>query len=144
MIKKSLLSAGLIVSMGFSVAALAYNAGNINTDCKKPRFKTFTPEHKSEVDPESEISFTVSGYADPSTIKAVAKDVPLKLNIVNRDSFFAVSANLPASLTGRYVRIHLKANNTTECKAKDGWLLKVRDKPASSEEVAAEIAPEIQ
>ena len=142
MIKKSLISASLIASIGFSATVFAYNAGNIETGCKKPRFKTFTPEHKSEVDPESEISFTVSGYADPTTIKATAKNVPLKLNIVDKDSFYAVSATLPASLTGKYARIHVKANNTAECKAKDGWLIKIRDKAEGSEEATLEATAE--
>ncbi|RLA16865.1 MAG: hypothetical protein DRQ62_15615 [Gammaproteobacteria bacterium] len=133
MIKKSLISACLITSIGFAGSASAYNAGNIDLGCKKPRFKTFTPPHKGEADPESEISFTVSGYADQSTIKEIAKNIPLKLTIVDRDSFYAVSATLPAELTGKYARIHVKANNTVDCKAKDGWLIKIRDTAAGSE-----------
>ncbi|NOQ63381.1 MAG: hypothetical protein GQ582_02570 [Methyloprofundus sp.] len=138
MIKKSLILASLIASVGFSASAFAYSAGNVDTGCKKPRFKTFTPPHKGEADPESEISFTVSGYADATTIKATAKNTPLKLKIVDKQSFYAVSAILPASLTGKYARIHLKANNTPECKAKDGWLIKIRDKAEGSEETTAE------
>ena len=142
MIKKSLISASLIASIGFTATAFAYSAGNVETGCQKPRFKTFTPPHKSEVDPESEISFTVSGYADSSTIKATAKNEPLKLNIVDKDSFYAVSATLPASLTGKYARIHVKANNTAECKGKDGWLIKIRDKAEGSEDGVADAAAE--
>ena len=144
MIKKSLILASLIASVGFTASAFAYNAGNVDLGCKKPRFKSFTPPHKSEVDPESEISFTVSGYADSTTIKAMAKNVPLELNIVDRDSFYAVSATLPASLTGKYARIHVNANNTAECKAKDGWLLKIRDKAEGAEEGAAEDSEKTQ
>ncbi|OQK16949.1 hypothetical protein AU255_03350 [Methyloprofundus sedimenti] len=144
MIKKSLISASLITSIGFAGSAFAYNAGNVETTCKDPQFKTFSPEHKAEVDPESEISFTVSGYADPSTIKAAAKNVPLELNIVDKNSFYAVSAKLPASLTGKYARIHVSAHNTSECKAKDGWLIKIRDKATVSEDVATENAEETQ
>ena len=142
MIKRSLILASVIASVGFTSSAFAYNAGNVDTGCQKPKFKTFTPPHKAEVDPESEISFTVSGYADPTTIKAMAKNVPLKLNIVDRDSFYEVSATLPASLTGKYARIHLKANNTADCKAKDGWLIKIRDKAEGTEETATEVQAE--
>ena len=138
MIKKSLKLACLLVSIGFVSSAFAYNSGNIEQGCKDPKFKTFFPAPKSEVDPESEISFTVSGYADPTTIKAMAKNVPLELTIVDKNSFYDVSAKLPASLTGKYARIHIKANNTPDCKAKDGWLIKIRDKAAGSEAAAPE------
>ncbi|WP_428356621.1 hypothetical protein [Methyloprofundus sp.] len=138
MIKKSLKFVCLIASIGFVNSAFAYNSGNTEQNCKDPKFKTFFPAHKSEVDPESEISFTVSGYADPTTIKAMAKNVPLELTIVDKNSFYAVSAKLPASLTGKYARIHVKAHNSVECKSKDGWLIKIRDKAANSETVAVE------
>lgn len=146
MIKNALKFACLLASFSFVTPAFAYNAGSVESGCKDPRFKTFhpepyTPEHKVEVDPESEISFTVSGYADPSTIRAKAKNTPLKLTIVDKNSFYDVSAKLPASLTGKYARIHLKANNTPECKAKDGWLVKIRKSAAVVPE-AAEVVPE--
>ena len=142
MIKKIVVSASLIVSIGFASSAYAYNAGNVESKCKDPKFKTFFPAHKSEVDPESEISFTVSGYADPTTIKAMAKNVPLKLTIIDKNSFYDVSATLPASLTGKYARIHVRAHNTVECKAKDGWLIKIRDKAVGSDEATTEATVE--
>ena len=138
MIKNSLIFASLIASIGFVSSTFAYNSGNIEQGCKDPKFKTFFPVHKAEVDPESEISFTVSGYADSSTIKAMAKNVPLELTIVDKKSFYDVSARLPASLTGKYARIHVRANNTRDCQAKDGWLIKIRDKAAGSEAPAVE------
>jgi hypothetical protein len=131
MIKKSVTLAFFIAGIGFVGSAFAYNSGNVEQGCKDPRFKSFSPEHKAETDPESEISFTVSGYADPTTIKAMAKNVPLELTIVDKNSFYDVSAKLPASLTGKYARIHVRAHNTPECKAKDGWLIKIRDKAAT-------------
>ncbi len=140
--KKTLISVSLMASIGFAGSVFAYNAGNVDMGCKKPRFKSFTPPHKGEADPESEISFTVSGYADGTTIKAVAKNIPLELNIIDRDSFYQVSARLPAALTGKYARIHVRANNTVECQAKGGWLIKIRDKAAGSEESTTEATEE--
>jgi len=128
MIKKSLKLAFLIGSIGFTSSVFAYGASDTNNGCKKPRFKSFTPVHKSEVNPESEISFTVSGYANPDTIKVVAKNVPLKAKVVHKMSFYAVSATLPDSLIGRYARIHVSAEGMLGCVGKDGWLLKIRDK----------------
>jgi len=127
-IKKSFKWACLIISLGFSSAAFSYGASETNNGCKKPKFKTFSPGHKSEVDPESGISFTVSGYADPATIAATAKKVPLKVNVEYKMSFYEVTAQLPASLTGKYARIHVQANAMLGCTGKDGWLLKIRDK----------------
>jgi len=133
MIKKSLKLVCLIVSVGFTGSAFAYGTSETNNGCKKPKFKTFTPEHKSEVDPESEISFTVSGYADPVSIQATAKNVPLKVSVENNDSFYEVRAKLPASLTGKYARIHLQADGMMGCTGKDGWLLKIRGEALAAE-----------
>jgi len=133
MIKKSLKLVCLIVSVGFTGTAFAYGTSETNNGCKKPKFKTFTPVHKSEVDPESEISFTVSGYADPVSIQVTAKNVPLKVSVENNVSFYEVRATLPASLTGKYARIHLQADGMLGCTGKDGWLLKIRDKPEGTE-----------
>ena len=142
MIKKSLTLAFLIAGIGFVGSAFAYDPGNTEKTCKDPRFKTFSPEHKAETDPESEISFTVCGYADPTTIKAMAKNVPLELIIVDKNSFYDVSAKLPASLTGKYARIHVRAHNTRECMAKDGWLIKIRDKAATTEVLEVSEVPD--
>jgi len=133
MIKETLKLVCLIVSIGFTGSVFAYGASETNNGCKKPKFKTFTPAHKSEVDPESEISFTVSSYADPATIKAVAKKTPLDVDVEYNTSFYAVKAKLPASLTGKYARIHVQADAMLGCTGKDGWLLKIRDKAEGAE-----------
>jgi spore coat protein CotF len=130
---KSLKLVCLIVSVGFTGSVFAYGTSATNNGCKKPKFKTFTPAHKSEVDPESEISFTVSGYADPATIKATAKKIPLEVDTEYKISFYAVKAKLPASLSGKYARIHVQADAMLGCTGKDGWLLKIRDKAAEAE-----------
>ena len=128
MIKKSLTLVCLVAGIGFSGSVFAYGSEYSSNGCKKPRFKSFTPEHKSEVDPESEISFTVSGYTEPGSIEVVAKKVPLKPNINFNGTYYTVTAKLPASLTGKYARIHVNADAMMGCNGKDGWLLKIRDK----------------
>lgn len=127
MIKKSLQLICLITSVSFASSAFAYGTRSTNDGCMKPRFKSFTPEHKSEIDPGAEITFTVSGDVDPVSISAVAKNEPLKLDVERKGDFYAVSAKIPASLAGKYARIHVKADGILGCKGKDGWLLKVRD-----------------
>jgi len=141
---KSLTTTLILGAAFFSGSAFAYNPGSTDDNCLAPKFKSFSPpEHKTntpvpEVDPESEIGFTVSGYADPTTIRAVAKDQPLELDIIDRSSYYQVSARLPAVLNGKYVRIHLKVKaQKGECRTKDGWLIKIK----KAADVAIEAAP---
>jgi len=144
---KSLTTTIILGAIFFSGSAFAYNPGGTDEKCLAPKFKSFSPPEKTrdtpvpEVEPESEIRFTVSGYADPTTIRAVAKDQPLKLDIIDRSSYYQVSARLPAVLNGKYVRIHLKVKaQKGECITKDGWLIKVK----KAAEVATEAAPETE
>ncbi len=128
-------SLNIILVLGalfFTPSVFAYNAGTLDKNCKPPKLMDFNPPEKTkntpvpEVAAESEISFNVSGYADPTTIKAQAKNENLDLNIVNRNSFYLVSAKLPASLSGKYARIDIKAKaQSGPCVAKDGWLIKI-------------------
>jgi len=143
---KSLTTTIILGSVLLSGSAFAYNAGNTDDKCLAPKFRSFSPpEHKKgdpvpEVDPESEISFTVSGLADPTTIRATAKDLPLKLDIIDRKSYYQVKTTLPAALTGKYARIHLKVKaQKGECRTKDGWLIKI--KKAADVTPEAEVAP---
>lgn len=142
-ITKCLLNTAIVGAMLFTSSAYAYNAGNVDEQCFAPKFKTFSPPEKTkdtpvpEVEPEAEIGFTVSGIADPTTIRAVAKDQPLELNIVDKKSYYQVTAKLPAVLNGKYARIHLKAKaQKGECRTKDGWLIKVKKAGAVAEEAA--------
>ena len=143
-ITKFLLNTAIVGAMLFASSAYAYNAGKIDEKCFAPKFKTFSPPEKTkdtpvpEVEPEAEIGFTVSGTADPTTIRAVAKDQPLELNIVDKKSYYKVTAKLPAVLNGKYARIHLKAKaQKGECRTKDGWLIKIK----KAADVAEEAAP---
>ncbi len=143
-----ILITSVILGMFFTSSAFAYNAGNTGKDCKLPKFRDLNPPEKTatgpvpEVEPEAEVSFTVSGYADPTTIKAVARDQKLVLTIVDRNSFYLVSTKLPPEFTGKYARINLWAKaQSGPCVAKDGWLLKVK-KAAEAAEPKAEKATE--
>ena len=145
---KSLTTTIILGTVFFSGSAFAYNAGDTEKKCLDPKFRSFSPPEKTkdtpvpEVDPESEIRFTVSGYADPTTIRAAAKDQPLKLDIIDKKSYYQVSARLPAVLNGKYARIHLKAKTQKgECRSKDGWLIKIKkaaDVATEAEPAAAE------
>ena len=143
---KSLTTTIILGAAFFSGSAFAYNAGNTDDKCIAPKFRSFSPPEQTkdtpvpEVEPESEIGFTVSGTADPTTIRAAAKDLPLKLDIIDKKSYYQVSARLPAALNGKYARIHLKVKaQKGECRTKDGWLIKI--KKAADVATEAEEAP---
>ena len=111
----------------------AYALYDANEKCLAPKFRSFSPAEQvkggsvPEVEPEAIVGFSVSGYADPTTIVATAKGISLDLNVVDRSSYYQVSIQLPADFNGKYVRIHLKAHaQKGNCKTKDGWLVKVK------------------
>lgn len=100
--------------------------------CIKPKFRDFSPAAKSEVAPESEISFHINRYADPLHIAASAKKIPMKVEIEDKQTFYYVKAKLPAELKNSYARIHVEARSTEgECIGQDGWLIKISDKAAA-------------
>lgn len=115
-----------------STNAFAYSSDEDDKKCKKPTFRTFEPAHLSEVDPQSEISFHVANWADPATIKAEARKIPMDVTIEDKMNFFVGTARLPESVSGKYARIHISAlAKDGRCRGQDGWLLKVKQEAAS-------------
>lgn len=142
---KTLKISFILLALFFTHTAFAFNVGGAVDRCFAPKFKSFSPPERAknapvpEVEPQSEISFTVSGNTEPSSIYAIAKGQPLKLNIIDKQSFFAVSARLPAIFNDEYVRIHLRAkakHGEGDCKTKGGWLIKVKKMAEVSEPIA--------
>ncbi|MDC9728904.1 MAG: hypothetical protein PSN04_06185 [Methyloprofundus sp.] len=138
MITKSIKWVALVSVLAFSSSAMAYGSKYTSDGCKKPRFKSFEPaaytqDTKLEAEAESEISFTVSGDAEPGSIHVVAKKIPLKFEIEHKDTFYEVTAKLPAELSGKYARISVDATAMMGCLGKDGWLIKIK-KAAAAEE----------
>lgn len=126
----SLRNTMIVGMLVFAGNALAYGDDS-DKKCKKPKFRTFEPVRLSEVDPESEISFHVSNWADPESITAEAKKTPMEVSVVDKMNFFVVTAKLPASLSDTYARIHITAKALDGgCFGQDGWLLKI--KPAAA------------
>lgn len=143
-------------TMKFTVlmlAALSANVASAYTEekekpvCKAPKIRDFnlpvySAEDKVEVPPESELMFTISNWTNPETIKVTAKGLPLETNIENKNSFFRVTAKLPAALNGKFARINVMANAVLGCKGEGGWLVKVADGQAPVPSSDAEIAKE--
>lgn len=122
-----------ITAVLFTGTASAYDPGMTEEVCKKPQFRDFSlpvyqePE-KTEVPPESTLSFLVSPWAKPDTIKLTAKNQNLEFTVESNSSFHRVKAKLPAAFNGQYVRINVTAKADLGCYDKNGWLIKVADK----------------
>lgn len=126
-------SALVIATVLFNGTAFAYGSGPTEEVCKKPKFDNFNlaeykaPE-KKEVAPESELTFIVSPWVDPATIKLMAKKQSLDFTVETTPSFHRVRAKLPATLNGQFVRIDTSAKAVLGCDDQDGWLIKIADK----------------
>jgi biopolymer transport protein ExbD len=139
---KGLINVIFFVVIFFAGSANAYNNDSVSVRCKLPKFRSFSPPEKTkdtpipEVEPESEIGFTVSGHVDPASIKVVAKGRKLELKIEDKMSYFQVSAKLPAELKGEFARINIRAEAKAKegfCIGKDGWLIKIKDAVVSDD-----------
>lgn len=120
----------LIVAVLFSGTVFAYDPGKTDEICKKPQFRDFNlpvyqEPDKTEVPPESTLSFLVSPWAKADTIKLTAKNENLEYTIESNSSFHRVKAKLPVAFNGQYVRINVTAKSDLGCYDKQGWLIKV-------------------
>ncbi len=117
----------------FAGAVYAYDPGKTDEICKKPQFRdlnlpVYQEPEKKEIPPESTLSFIVSPWAKPDTIKLTAKNQDLDYTVESNSSFHRVKAKLPPAFNGQYVRINVSAKADLGCSDKNGWLLKVSDK----------------
>jgi hypothetical protein len=123
----------LIAAALFTGTVFAYDPGQVEETCKKPQFRDFNlpvyqePE-KTETPPESTLSFTLSPWTNPHTIKLTAKQQNLAFTVESNSSFHRVTAKLPAAFTGQFVRLNASADAILGCSDKQGWLIKVADK----------------
>lgn len=122
-----------LVAVMASGSAVAYEDEKLEVFCKKPKFHDFSlPEYKepekTEVAPESEFEFKVSVWSDPKTVKLTGKKEKIPFTVESTTTFHRVKAKLPASLTGKFVRIDAAVKAELGCDEQDGWLIKVADK----------------
>lgn len=131
---KVLKAALLIAAVLFNGAAFAYSSeGETEEVCKKPKFMNFSlpvykmPE-KTEVAPESELTFMISPWSDPKTLKLTAKNQNLPFNVESTSSFHRIKAKLPTAFNGSFVRINASVKAVLGCDDQMGWLVKVAEK----------------
>lgn len=118
------------VLLGSSVASYGYSAGEVEDICKKPKVHDFSlpiyhePE-KIEVAPESDLTFSLSNWTNPETIKLTIKDEPLEFKRETNSSVHKIHAKIPAKFTGQFARINVTATAVLGCYTKEGFLIKI-------------------
>lgn len=134
-------SALLLWAMVFSTAALALSPEEEERlkECKRPKFRDFVPEQKAEVDAGADIAFHISHNADPLTVTAEARGEKMKVNVVDKKTFYFVSAKLP-QLSPGFARIHVTAKSAESklesgCLGQDGWLVRIKGEEAVAKPV---------
>ncbi len=115
----------MLVSL--STNALAYGSSSSKKACAKPRLTQFTPAHLSTVTAQSEFSFLASSTTNPASISVDAKGQAVEIDISKVNKGYSVTGKLPASLHSGYARINIEVIGTNNCKAKEGWLLKIEN-----------------
>ncbi|OHX38390.1 hypothetical protein BJL95_08790 [Methylomonas sp. LWB] len=138
--------AALLCAVFFSGAVAAVTPDEEEKQqCKKPKFRDFAPAHMAEVAPGVPLSFHVSPNADPFTITAEARGEKMKVDVVNKKTFYLVNTTLPV-LSGGFARIHVTAKAAESktiasgCLGQDGWLLKIKGAEAPAKTAVAPAA----
>ncbi|MDD2759478.1 MAG: hypothetical protein PHH11_04200 [Methylomonas sp.] len=130
----------LLTTLIFAQAATAVTpAEEAEKKCIKPKFRDFTPAHNSEVAPESTISFHINRNVDPLHVSASARKIPMAVEVVDKKTFYYVSAKLPKELTEGFARIHIEAKAAEgNCIGQDGWLIILKDGASADKTETAE------
>lgn len=124
----------LLSTLAFAqIASAASDEDESDKKCIKPKFRDFSPAEKSEAAPKSAIAFHINHNADPLHVRASARKIPMKVEVVDKNTFYYVTAKLPDELTEGYARIHVEAkSNDGDCIGDDGWLIKINGNPAAT------------
>ena len=108
-----------------SMQAFGYGSSSSAKACTKPHFSEFVPADKAEVAPQATFSFLASSATNPKTIKVDIKKRPIEIKISPKGQGYQVSGTLPGDLKGTTARINITAESPSNCKANDGWLIKI-------------------
>ncbi len=115
----------VLILLSFANQTWAYGSGSSQKACKKPKFTQFTPAHLAEVSSGAEFSFQASALSNPKSIEVSVKKQVVEVLITEKNNGYTVTGKLPLDLKNSYARINIKASGTNNCKASDGWLLKI-------------------
>jgi hypothetical protein len=117
-----------ILALGMTATqAFGYGSSSSTKACTKPHFSEFSPADKAEVAPQSTFSFLASSNTNPKSIKVDIKKQPTEIKISPKGQGYLVSGTLPSDLKGTTARINITAENPSNCKENEGWLIKISE-----------------
>lgn len=93
--------------------------------CSKPKFSSFKPGKKAEVDPGTEFSFHAPRDIAKSSVVVTVKGIKVDVTAEDRNEFYIFKGVLPAELSDTFARVHVKGKVGRGCKGDDGWLIKI-------------------
>jgi hypothetical protein len=140
--------ASVIAILLAAQTAAAYEDERVEDTCKKPKFtdfslKEYVEPEKAEVPPGSAFEFKISAWSNPDTLRLSGKNEKIPFTVESNSSFHRIKAKLPASLTGKFVRINASVKAVLGCEEKEGWLIKIaQGAPAAPAAPAAEAKPQ--
>lgn len=117
-----------LITLFFCNPLWAYGGSSSSSQkaCKKPKFTHFTPAHLTTVESGTVFSLHASALTNPKSIVVSVKKQAVNVRIVKKNNGYKISGNLPHTLQNTYARINIKGTGSNNCKASDGWLLKIK------------------
>ena len=119
----------VILLLAFTMVSITNSASAASddkvADCVKPRFRSIKPPKLSELEPESEFSFTLPEWSNPNKVKVTVKKLDAVVKVEDHKSFYLVKVTLPAQLRDTYARVDVRAEAKLGCYKYHGWLYKI-------------------
>lgn len=126
---KLIIALSCLLFSSFCSQTWAYGGGGGSgqKSCKKPKLTQFTPAQLTAVNPGTRFSFRASALTNPKSIVVKVKKQAVEVRIIKKNNGYEISGKLPASLRNTHARIDIRAASRSNCKAGDGWLLKIAE-----------------
>lgn len=101
-------------------------SGGGGKGCPKIGVTDIEPAPLSEIAPGTGFTVFVSGAKTAQDIQISVKKIPVLIDAVDKETFFDVTAKLPAELRGVPARVTVKVKSKIPgCDQESGWLYKI-------------------
>ena len=129
-VKKNIIKNTLSVLLALIVGLLinpVFAEEDKKIDCRKPRIRSLEPPHLAEIPPETEFTFTLPVWTEPTNVKVTVKKLIPEMVVEDHNSFFLVKVKIPPELRGTFARVDVIAAAKLGCLRKKGWLYKITE-----------------